>query len=147
MAISRTDDPSHIVAARMATTGVFFSRASSEVWHNRLRYRRCDDARKEGVRVVGAAHLQQRTFRCARQLSKTFDWNLAHCRLVLPEALDGVPGRRKGTRVFDVNVRLQHLAILDQVEALNHMKLFGMWRSKSIHRRPVVHTDRIDDER
>jgi hypothetical protein len=81
-------------------------REPSEIGRHRLRYgqRRC--ARKEGVRIIGADQLCERAFRRARQLRDARDPGLAHRRLVLPEALDGVPGRRKRTGVLDVNVRL-----------------------------------------
>ena len=73
--------------------------------------------------------------------------NLAHCSLILPEPLDGVPGHRKSTRVLDVNVRFEHLAVLDQVEALDDVKLLGVRRAESVHPRPVIESDRIDDKR
>jgi hypothetical protein len=43
-----------------------FSRESSEIGHDRLRYGQSGRARKEGVRILGADHLRQWAFRCAR---------------------------------------------------------------------------------
>src|SRR5262245_55308660 len=74
---------------------------------------------KKRVRILGADHLAQRAFRRARQLRNAFDRHLAHSRLVLPEALNASPGRREGAGILDVNVRLQHRAVLDQAEALD----------------------------
>jgi hypothetical protein len=72
---------------------------------------------------------------------------LATARLILAKALDGVPGHGESAWVLDVNVRFQHLAVLDQVVELDDVKLFGVRRGKSVHPRPVVESDRIDDER
>jgi hypothetical protein len=44
----------------------------------------------------------------------------------MPEALDGVPGHSEGAGVLYVNVRFQHLAVLDQMVALDDVKLFRM---------------------
>src|SRR5262249_58852419 len=98
-----TRSPSTINPASLS----FFGVASSEIGRDRLRYGQSGRTWKEGVRIVGADHLRQRAFRCARQLRNALDRNLAHCRLVLPEALDGAPRRGKSTRVLDVKVRLQ----------------------------------------
>src|ERR1700720_3404789 len=119
---------------------------ASEIGYDRLRYGQGGCTRKEGVRIIGADQLCQWAFRCARQLRNALDRNLAHGRLILPEALDGVPGHRKGARVVDVNVRLQHLAVLDQVKALDDVKLFGVRRSESVDERPVVESYGVDDE-
>src|SRR5439155_27022968 len=116
---------------------VLQSRAS-EIRNDCLRYGQCVNARKKGVWILGADRLHQWAFRCARQLRKALDGYLAHCRLVLPESLDRVPGHRKGTRVLDVNVRLQHVAVLDQVEALDDVQLLGMRRAEPVHRRPLI---------
>src|SRR6266853_6848556 len=116
---------------------VLQSRAS-EIGLDRLRYGQGVRARKERVRILGADHLPEWAFRCARQLCKARDGNLAHCRLILPEPLDGVPRHREGTRVLDVNVRLQHVAVLDQAEALNHVKLLGVRCAESVHKRPII---------
>jgi hypothetical protein len=67
--------------------------------------------------------------------------------LILPVALDGVPGHGKGARILDVNVRLQGVALLDQVEALDHVKLRRVRRSKSVDRRPIIEANRVNDER
>src|SRR5215467_3205720 len=120
---------------------------SSEIGHGRLRYGQGNRSRKEGVRILGAAVLREWTFRCAGQLCKAVYGNLAHRRLILAEALNGVPGRRICARVLDVNVRLQHVAVLDQVEALDHVKLLGVRRSESVQGYPIVDSDRVDDER
>src|SRR5262249_57859377 len=95
----------------------------------------------------GADHFRQRAFLCARQLRNALDRDLAHGRLILPEALDGVPGLGKGARVLDVNVRLEHFAVLDEMEALSHVELLGVWRSESVHKRPLIDSDRVDDKR
>jgi hypothetical protein len=50
-----------------------------------------------------------------------------------PEALDGVPGHSEGAGVLYVNVRFQHLAVLDQMVALDDVKLFRMRRAKPVH--------------
>src|SRR5262249_40333467 len=85
--------------------------------------------------------------RYARELCQTLDRNLTHRRLELPEALDGIPGDGEGTRVLDVNVRLQRAATLDQVIALDDVKLLRVWRAESVDRRPLMDSDRVDNER
>src|SRR5215469_12564081 len=62
-------------------------------------------------------------------------------------ALHGVPGHREGARIIDVNVHLQRLAAVDQVEALDHVQLFGVWRPEAVDKRPVIESDGIDNER
>jgi hypothetical protein len=59
---------------------LFFSREASEIGPDRLRYGQGRCARKE--RILGADHLPQRAFRCARQLRKALDRNLAHGGLI-----------------------------------------------------------------
>src|SRR5262249_18040779 len=120
---------------------------ASEIGRDRLRYGQGGCPRKEGVRIIGADQLSERAFRRARQLRNARGPNLAHTRLTVPEALDGMPGRREGTGVLNVNVRLQHFALLDQAEALDHVKLLGVRRPESVHPRPLIYADRIDDER
>ena len=84
-----------------------------EIRHKPLRQREGNRARKERIRIIGAPHLLQWSFRLARQLRKAFDGNLPHCRLVLSESLYGIPRHRKSARVLDVNVGLEHVAILN----------------------------------
>src|SRR5438045_1949881 len=105
----------------------------SEIRHDGLRYGQGGLTRKERVRILGATPLPQWTFLSARQLCKALDGNLAHSRLILPEPLDGIPGHGEGARVLDVNVRLQHVAVLDQVEALDDVQLGGVRRAESVH--------------
>src|SRR5258707_9630592 len=76
------------------------SERRSEIGCDRLWYRERRCSPKEGARIIGADQLCERAFRCARQLRNARDPNLAHSLLILPEALDGVPGRRKGTGVL-----------------------------------------------
>src|SRR5882762_513025 len=102
---------------------------------------------KERVRILGADQLPQWAFRRTRQLRNAFDRHLAHGRLVLPEALDAGPGHREGARILDANVGLQHGAVLDQVEALDDVQVFGVRRSKSINPRSLIDADRVDDQR
>jgi hypothetical protein len=83
----------------------------SEIGHKRLRYWQRIRTRKVRVGIVGAAHLHERAFGYACQLREALDRNLRHRRLILPEALDGVPGHGEGAGVLDVNVHFEHLAI------------------------------------
>src|SRR5260370_11076094 len=110
----------------------FFNRVPSEIGHDRLRYRQSGGTRKERVGIIRAAHLYEWAFRCARQLHKALDGNLCHCRLILPEALDGVPVHRESAGILDVNVHLQHFTVLDQVEALDDVKLFRVRSSEYV---------------
>src|SRR5215467_5205462 len=87
----------HLPSAINPASLFFFSRESSEIGYDRLRYGQGGCTRKERVGFIGADQLCQRAFRCARQLRYAINRNLAHCRLILPEALDGVPGHRKST--------------------------------------------------
>src|SRR5882672_1732143 len=102
---------------------------------------------KERVRILGADQLPQWAFRRTRQLRNAFDRHLTHGRLVLPEALDAGPRHREGAWILDTNVRLQHGAVLDQVEALDDMQILGVRRSKSINPRSLIDADRVDDQR
>ena len=102
--------------------------------------------RKKRVRILGADHFPQRAFRCARQLQQPFDWNFGHGRLILAEPLDGVPRHRKGSGVLDVNVRFQHLAVLDQVEALDDVKLRGVRGAESVNRSAVIESDGVNHQ-
>src|SRR5215470_16071267 len=53
----------------------------SEIRHRRLRDRHIVRVAEEGVRVLGADQLPERTFRRARQLGDALDRHLAHRRL------------------------------------------------------------------
>ena len=50
-------------------------------------------------------------------------------------------------QILDVNVRLQNVTVLDQVEALDHVKLCRVRRSKSVDSRPVIEANRVNDKR
>src|SRR5260370_39280646 len=124
-----------------------FKRVPPETGQDRLRYRQSGGTRKERVGIIRAAHLYEWAFRCARQLHKALDGNLCHCRLILPEALDGFPGHRESAGILDVNVHLQHLTVLDEVKAFDDVKLFRVRRSESVHMRPVIESAACDDAR
>src|SRR5262245_2972555 len=112
-------------AASKVTTEARRGAGASEIRLERRWYLRRGLIGKKGVRILGADHLAQRAFRRTRELRNAFDRHLPHGRLVLPEALDAAPGHGEGAGIPDVNVRLQHRAALDQVEALAHMQVFG----------------------
>src|SRR5215510_5244002 len=134
-------------AASKVTTEARRRAGASEIRLERRRYLRRGLIGKERVRILGTDHLAQRAFRRTRELRNALDRHLPHGRLVLPEALDTAPGHCESAGVFDVNVRLQHRAVLGQVEALDHVQVFGMRRSESVDPRPLIDADRIDDER
>jgi hypothetical protein len=46
-----------------------------------------------------------------------------------------------------VNVHLRRLAAVNQVVALDQVKLFGVRRAESVYECPVIESDRVDDER
>src|SRR5882762_5524345 len=129
------------------TTATALQSRASEIGYDRLRNGHGGLARKKGVRIFGADRLRQRPFRRGRQHRKALDGNLGHGRLKEPVALYGVPGHREGARILDVNVHLQRLTAVDQVEALDHVKLLGVRRPESVYECPVVKPDRVDDER
>src|SRR5215467_13333301 len=64
-----------------------------------------------------------------------------------PVTLDGIPWHREGARIFDVNIHLESLAVVDQVEALYNMQLFGMRRLIVVDVGLVGDSDRIDHQR
>src|SRR6266567_261602 len=118
-----------------------------EIGYRCLRYGQDVLAGEKGIRILRAGALYQWAFLSARQLRKTLDGNLAHGRLILPIMLDGVPGHCEGARVLNVNVHFQHGTVFDSVEAFDDVKLLGVRRTESVHRRPFIESDRIDDQR
>src|SRR5215831_14121895 len=106
---------------KLGATLMSLQSRGSEIWHDRLRYGQGGLTHKKGVRILGADRLRQRPFRRSRQHRKALDGNLGHRRLEDPDALDGVPGHREGTRILDANVHFQRLAAVDQVEALDRV--------------------------
>jgi hypothetical protein len=42
--------------------------------------------------------------------------------------------------------RFQHLPVLDQMEALDNVKLLRVRCSESVHKCPIIESDRVDDE-
>src|SRR5262249_30174560 len=101
-------------SAIRARAPLLFSRDSSEIRHRRPRDGQRRLSGKERVWILGADQLPQWAFLSARQLRQALDRHLAHGRFILPEPLDAAPGHRKRTRILDLNVRLQHLAALDE---------------------------------
>src|SRR6266446_9740826 len=63
-----------------------------------------------------------------------------------PPALDRRPRHIKGAGVIDCDDRLQRLAVLDHLEALNYMDLLRVGRAVIVDKRLVVEADGVDYE-
>jgi hypothetical protein len=46
-----------------------------------------------------------------------------------------------------MNVHFYDLATIDQVPALDHVKLWCVWRFESVHKRLVIESNGVNDER
>src|SRR5215472_1428395 len=154
MTMIMSDDGGQTTDDGRQTTDTLFMRPlssvvrplSSEIGLCGLRDRHCRQP-QEGVRVLGADRLGQWPFLRGGQHRHGADRHLGHGRLELAEALDGVPRRREGARILDVEVRLQLLAALDQVQSLDDVQILGVRRPVAVDLRAVVDPDRVDDER
>src|SRR6202158_6519306 len=72
---------------------------------------------------------------------------LGDVRLDAAITLNGVPWRREGTGILDVKIHLERLTVVDQMEALDDVKLRGMRRLEAVDGGPGIEPDGVDDKR
>src|SRR5262249_54936764 len=103
----------------------------------------------EGIGIFGADRLGQGAFLGSRQEGerRAVSLGLGYCLLDAPVALDRVPRCCEGPWVFDANVHFQDLAAIDQAPALDHVKLCRMRGFESVHKRLVIQSNGVNDQR